>query len=328
MLKIELTNAILELKKKKAKKIFLQIPEGLKINAESIIEQLEERGFEVFTSMDPCYGACDIKQNEANTMGCDTILHLGHSSFIEKTKNPIVYAPLHYELGNEFDKTVKNLITYLNLHKIKKVGLTTTVQFLEYLKILQQELKENKIEAIIGKGKRTLDGQILGCNYTSANVKANTIIYLGDGLFHPLGIHYATKKRVLLANPFDSKIKELTDKKNDFLKKRILLIERAKEATNFAILVSTKEGQNKINEAKKIKKELEKAGKGAKIYTMDYITNDTMLGVNAEAFINTACPRISIDDFMQYKHPIINKTEIPYLLGKKNYENYKLELVY
>ncbi len=328
MLKIELTSAIRELKNKKAKKVFLQIPEGLKVNAENIIEQLEERGFEVFASMDPCFGACDLKQKEANLMECDTILHLGHTAFVEKTKMPVVYAPLHYELGNEFYKTAKNLAEYLNLNKIKKVGLTTTVQFLDYLKLLQRELQKDGITSEIGKGKRTMDGQVLGCNYSSAEVKANTIIYLGDGLFHPLGIHYATGKRVILANPFDSKIKELSDEKNDFLKKRIILIERAKDAVNFAILVSTKEGQNRISEAKKIRKELQKAGKTAKIYSMDFISNDTMLGVKAEAFINTACPRISIDDFMQYKLPIINKTEIPYLLGKKSYENYKLEAVY
>ncbi len=328
MLKIELTNAIRELKKKKAKKVFLQIPEGLKIRAEGIIEQLEEEGLEVFTSMDPCFGACDLKQKEAKLMDCDTILHLGHSAFVEKTSIPVIYAPLHYDLGKEFNTTAKSLIDYLKKEKIKKIGLTTTVQFIKYLKILKTELKKEGIEAIIGKGKRTTDGQVLGCNYSSAEVNAGTIVYLGDGLFHPLGIHYATQKRVILLNPFDSKVRELADEKNDFLKKRILLIERAKEANNYAILVSTKEGQNRISEAQKIKKELEKAGKTAKIYTMDFISNDTMLGVKAEAFINTACPRISIDDFMQYKLPIINKTEVPFLLGKKDYEQYKLEAVY
>ena len=61
---------------------------------------------------------------------------------------------------------------------------------------------------------------------------------------------------------------------------------------------------------------------------MDFVSNDALFGINAQAIINTACPRISIDDFKQYKLPIINKNETKYLLGKKNYDNYTLEAVY
>ena len=99
-------------------------------------------------------------------------------------------------------------------------------------------------------------------------------------------------------------------------------------AKSFAILVSTKEGQNRISEAERIKKELEKKGKSANIYSMDLISQESMLGINAEAYINTACPRISIDDHLSYKKPIINYPEVEYLLGKKSYEKYEIKLFY
>ncbi len=328
MLKIELKEAISELKKLKAKRVFLQIPEGLKIRVEEIIEQLTKEGFEIFTSMDPCFGACDLKQKEAKQFDCDAILHLGHSQFLEKTIIPVVYAHLEYDLGKEFDKLIQRLVKYLKKEKIAEIGLTTTIQFLHYLPKIREILENEGIDAEIGKGRRSQNGQVLGCNYSSAEIKAKNIIYFGDGLFHPLGIHFATGKRVILTNPFEKEIKELNKEKDSFLRQRILLIEKAKEATNYAIIVSTKEGQNKNCDAIKIKKELENLGKKANIYSMDFVSNDALLGLKAEAIINTACPRISIDDFKQYKLPIINKDEVEYLLGKRDYENYKLEVVY
>ncbi|MFA5125495.1 MAG: diphthamide biosynthesis enzyme Dph2 [archaeon] len=328
MLKIELTHAVKELKKARAKKVFLQVPEGLKTKAENIIEELEGKGFEVVTSMDPCFGACDTKQGEAKRMGCDAILHLGHTKFVEKNSIQVIYAPMKYELGERFQRLLKIIEEWLKNEDIKEVGLVTTAQFLDYLPELKKYLEKTGIKTVIGKGKRVEDGQVLGCNYSSAQVKPQTILFFGDGLFHPLGIHFSTQKKVILANPISLEIKTLEEEKEDFIKKRILLIERAKQASNYAILVSTKEGQNRISEAKQIKKELERKGKNAKIYSMDFISQEALLGINAEAFINTACPRISIDDYLQYKKSIINYPEVEYMLGKKDYEKYELKSIY
>ncbi|MFA5357317.1 MAG: diphthamide biosynthesis enzyme Dph2 [archaeon] len=328
MLKIELAEAVGQLKKINAKKIFLQIPEGLKTNVDTIVEELEFEGFEIITSMDPCFGACDIKENEAKALGCDAILHIGHSAFLEKTKLPVIYATLRYDLGENFAEVSKVLEKYLKKNEIEAVGLTTTAQFVEYLPKLKRALEKNKIKAIIGKGKRVLDGQVLGCNYSPANVQPQTIIFFGDGLFHPLGISYATGKRVIIANPFTKEIKELHEEKENFIRQRIMLIEKAKEGKEFGILVSTKEGQNRATLAKKIKELLELAGKKAKIYSMDNISKESLLGAKAEVLINTACPRLAFDDFSSFKQPILNSNEIGLLLGKKKYEDYFIEEIY
>jgi 2-(3-amino-3-carboxypropyl)histidine synthase len=328
MLQIDLSNAITELKKKKAKKVFVQVPEGLKVKTEGIIEELEKKGFEAITAMDPCFGACDIKQQEAKRMGCTAILHLGHTAFVEKTSIPVVYSPLKYDLGELFSRSMNAIKEYLKDEEINESCIVTTAQFLHYLPEIKKELEKSKIKVHIEKGKRVNPGQVLGCNYSAAETKAQNIIYFGDGLFHPLGIHFATGKKVILANPLDLQVRELEEEKEQFIRKRIMLIERAKQANNIAIIVSTKEGQNRISDAERIKKELEKKGKTVKIYTMDYISQEALLGITAEAYINTACPRISIDDYAQYKQPIINYPEVEYLLGKKSYEEYKLKTIY
>lgn len=326
MLQMNLEETIKELRKTRAKKILVQVPEGLKTRTEKIIEELEKNGFEVITSLDPCYGACDIKPEEAKRMGCKAILHLGHTKFIETKEIPVIYAPLKYELEN-FEKTTEKITRYLLDKNVKEISLTTTTQFIDYLKEIKEALKKSKIKAEIGKGKRVENGQVLGCNYTCVDTKPKLVLYLGDGYFHPLGIHFGTKKEVIIANPFTGEIRELMGEKDAFLKRRILLIEQAKEATNYAILVSTKMGQNKISEAEKIKLAIEKKGKKATIFTMDFISEEKLLGLNFGAYINTACPRIGIDDYLSYKKPIINYNEVPYLLGKR-YEKYEAEIIY
>jgi 2-(3-amino-3-carboxypropyl)histidine synthase len=355
MLKTDLTRAIAELKKLKAKRIFLQIPEGLKTKVDSIIEELEgdreqkgsdknKKGFEVVASMDPCFGACDVKTEEAKRLGCDAILHLGHNAFVpvaeqkkrnekklnkENQKIPIIYAPLEYELESELDEAIKKLVYYLRKNKIKSIGLVTTIQFFSILPKIKSQLKKNGFASAAGKGKRVEDGQVLGCNYSSANVpNAKAIVFFGDGLFHPLGISFSTKKEVIVANPFTREIKSLGEEKDKFLRKRILMIEKAKEAKVFGILVSTKLGQNRIEEAEQIKRELEKAGKKARIFVMNYISSEKLLGADAQALINTACPRIAFDDYASFKQPIISKSEVKYLLGKKKYDDYEIEEVY
>jgi 2-(3-amino-3-carboxypropyl)histidine synthase len=82
---------IKKLKKLGAKKIFIQFGEGLKLQIQEIAEKLEKEGFQVFICLEPCYGACDVRDNEAKLLGCDAILHIGHEKFVEKTSLPVVY---------------------------------------------------------------------------------------------------------------------------------------------------------------------------------------------------------------------------------------------
>ncbi|MBT7240958.1 MAG: diphthamide biosynthesis enzyme Dph2, partial [Candidatus Diapherotrites archaeon] len=309
----------------KAKKILLQIPEGLKTKVEGITKDLEAEGFEVITTMDPTFGACDIKSEEAKQLGCDALLHLGHNAFVEGNDFPVVYAPLAYKL-TKIEEFVEKLAEKLNEKGIKKVGVVTTIQFVDYLPKIRELLLDKKIGSVTSCGKRVCEGQVLGCNY-SAVPNEDVIVYIGDGFFHPLGVHFATGKEVITANPLTLEIGELDKEKNDFLRKRILLIEKAKEANSYAILVTTKQGQSKISLAEKVKKELISSGKKAEIYVMDFISEEKLLGIKVGAYISTACPRLSIDDFASYKKPMINAFEVKYLLGE-SYDDYKLELVY
>ncbi|MBI4399825.1 diphthamide synthesis protein, partial [Candidatus Micrarchaeota archaeon] len=62
-------------------RVLLQFPEGLKSKALKIAKKYEKKGYEVFISSSPCYGACDIAIEEAKACKADKILHFGHAEF-------------------------------------------------------------------------------------------------------------------------------------------------------------------------------------------------------------------------------------------------------
>ncbi len=317
MIQLNLNDSILKLKKMGAKRVFVQIPEGLKTRTEEILELLKD--FEVVINMDPCFGACDLKESEAKRFECDAILHIGHTPFQNNKKN-VVYALIPYKLKN-YELVTNKLVDYLKKMNCKKVSLVTTVQFIDYIPKIKKILEKNNIQCFLSHGKRVSEGQLLGCNYSAVSNKGNLIIYFGDGFFHPIGAALSSGKPVVIVNPFENTILELGEQKNKFLNQRILLIESAKEKKKFAILVSTKQGQNRIKKAFELKKKLVLAGKKVIIYSADMLSPENLLGIDAEVLINTACPRIAIDDFKNYRQIVLNHYEIDYVLGK-NYEQY------
>ena len=90
------------------RRIYLQIPEGLKTSVQDLVAFLESEGFTVFLSVEPCFGACDLREHEARMLKCDVILHIGHSDFGVRTKMPIIYE--HYGIDINAKPFLKRLI--------------------------------------------------------------------------------------------------------------------------------------------------------------------------------------------------------------------------
>jgi 2-(3-amino-3-carboxypropyl)histidine synthase len=75
----ELKRILNEIRNNSAKLVGLQFPEGLKKNALAIASEIEEKtGSNVIILIDPCYGACDLKE----IPGMDLLIHFGHTDFL------------------------------------------------------------------------------------------------------------------------------------------------------------------------------------------------------------------------------------------------------
>jgi 2-(3-amino-3-carboxypropyl)histidine synthase len=76
----ETDRVIKEIKKKNAKRVGLQFPEGLKTYAVEIAEEIEkESGAQAVIFVDPVYGACDTKETDAQILSLDMVVHYGHT---------------------------------------------------------------------------------------------------------------------------------------------------------------------------------------------------------------------------------------------------------
>ena len=75
---LELSRIIREIKKEKAKKVLIQLPEGLKNRALRIVNEIESQTNAMcFIWLGSCYGACDIPHIE--NIKFDLLVQFGHS---------------------------------------------------------------------------------------------------------------------------------------------------------------------------------------------------------------------------------------------------------
>ena len=72
---LELESAKEAIKKTKAKKVLIQLPEGLKPMATGIADTLKQKGVEISIWFGTCFGACDIP----NDKDFDLLIQFGHA---------------------------------------------------------------------------------------------------------------------------------------------------------------------------------------------------------------------------------------------------------
>lgn len=321
----DLSEAVKAVREKGAKRILLQMPEGLKTKVTAFCRELEEKtGAEVLYLIDPCFGACDLPLDELKQFQAELIVHVGHNEFMKAGHT--VYVPIEYDLDpGKFDAFAAKVAAEVKGRKAKKIGLLCTVNFKSYMERMRKILEKNGLEVLLEKGKRTVGGQLLGCDARAAESveqESDLLVFVGDGIFHPIGVGFSSGKPLLLANPLSETIGEYGEKERDgFLRQRMGAVARAKNAKSFGILISSKLGQMRLGTARKMKALIEKHGRKAFLLAGDLLLEELLLGIQVDAFVSTACPRIAIDDGRHWKKPLLNPTELEVALGEKPMES-------
>lgn len=300
-----------------AKIIGLQFPEGFKRRSPAIASRIEnETDVTVLISGNPCFGACDL--DVALLDKVDILFHFGHAQLDDNKLSQKVY---FIETRSAVD--VKDVVE-LALAELQgqKIGLISTVQHVHKLEDAASVLKEHGKEGIIcaGDSKITYPGQVLGCNFSVARKEeCDEYLYIGSGQFHPLGVSLATKKRVLIADPFVNELREADS--SGVLRQRTAVIAKSLDAEVFGIVVSTKPGQDRMKLAEQLRDMAKKHGKEALILTMDLVTPDQLLQFKVDSFVNTACPRLAVDEVGRFNAPMLTPMEFEIVLGERNWED-------
>jgi 2-(3-amino-3-carboxypropyl)histidine synthase len=316
------------IKEKKIQRIALQLPEGLKNNALDIVSYIKQKASaEVFILADPCFGACDISTDELADMQVEILLHIGHSPLAKQPESPIPIEFIPAVATIDITPVMKKAAQQLTG---KTVGLITTIQHLHMLELMQKILEKNGVKTIVGhpSNRSIHPGQILGCNFSAAvNIteSVDVFLYVGSGMFHPLGIRLVSKKPVYSADPYSQKIqqKEIDILRETVLRQRYGAIALAKQSRRFGIIISAKKGQQRIYTALNMQHLLLQAHKEVYLFLMDQITPETIMKFRSiECFISTSCPRVAIDDYQQYKTPILTPVEAEIAFGVRTWDAY------
>jgi 2-(3-amino-3-carboxypropyl)histidine synthase len=320
---LDLKRVTRKIKDINANVIGLQFPEGLKIHATQVAEHIQnETGATVIISADPCFGACDTADRKMVGL-VDLLVHYGHTALPLEYPVPVMFIEAYSQLdvGESLQKALKLLKDY------HKIALATTTQHLHLLGDVKKFLEDNGKEVVLESGASTRLGQVLGCNFSSIkNLDADAFLYMGSGNFHPLGIKLFTHKPVIIADPYMGEARDIDEFADRILRIRFARITKAQEAEKWGILVSSKEGQYRMDLARKLKDMLEEEGKESFIIMMDNISPDFLLPfMDIDAFVVTACPRIAVDDSKMYKKPLITPQELEIVLNKRDWEDYQLD---
>lgn len=319
---LKIQEILAKIKEIDAHTVGLQFPEGLKIYATGVAQEIEEKaGVDVIISGDPCYGACDVADATMNMV--DLLVHFGHTPLPLEYEVPVLFLEAEFQL----DVTPAVYKALDLMEDYKKIGLVTTAQHLHLLDELVVLLERHGKEVVMGKGKGTEKAQVLGCNFSSIeNLPVDAFLFLGSGNFHPLGIKLSTDKPVVIADPYHNEARTIDEFTDRVMRIRFAKITRAKEAERFGIVVSSKKGQNRMELASNLKHIVEGEGKQAFIIFMNQITPELLVPYrDLDAYVITACPRIAIDDANLYDKPLLTPEELLIVMDEKKWDDYTVD---
>ena len=336
--------------------VALQVPEGLKMQALELMDQLEhESSAQIILAADPCYGACDLVHNKMKMMGVELVAHMGHSQMNIDSGMPTHFIPVTYDSEPELEPVLEWLHLHREGAKKKilstsneklteeekqeifldvvgrtipltdcKLGLVGSIQHLHLLEEYKSKLINLGFDVVIpvGGARLSFPGQVLGCNYSGDDSDIGHYLFLGSGDFHPIGLVLHTGKPLAMLDPYTGEAKEMSIESIErILRQRFGLIMSVSESKKFGILIGEKPGQMRRSLAIRMKKMLEKHGRKGYLLALEHVGPDLIDFYPVDAFVNTACPRIAIDDSVRYAKPLITPFELEVALGEKKWEH-------
>ena len=351
----QLDDLVARLKAEDRRLVALQVPEGLKMQALEMIDEVEARsGAQVVLAGDPCYGACDLVHTKMKQMGVELVAHMGHSQMNIDSGMPTEFIHVTYagdpelapvlpilerhralvatirdtasEEATPIDTSAEHAVLTAigpDTERGTHVGLVGSIQHLHLLESFKARLEAAGFPTIIPTGGSRLSspGQVLGCNYSGDTPEIGQYLFLGSGDFHPIGLVLDTGKPVALLDPYSGDASELAlDGIDRLLRQRFGLIMRCQTLQRFGILIGEKPGQMRRALALRIKRQLASHGRQGYLIALDHVSPDLIDFYPVDAFVNTACPRIAIDDSVRYAKPLVTPFELEVALGDSQWE--------
>lgn len=292
---------------KKPTTVLLNAPGGLLKQTKGLMERIKERyGVTCILAGDSCFGICDTVDDDAPRVEADLALHIGHNAAV-KVVGDFTYL-IDAVDDVDFGEVVETALPVLK--PFKRLGLVTFSQHLQQLDPVKQRLESNGFAVTVGRGNNLmLEGQIFGCDFSTAypiRDEVDAFVFLGESEFHAVGLALAMGKPTYMLDPYMNEVTDMAEAAEERRKRAILAVYKALDARVFGVVTGLKEGQKMLGRSRWITKRLEQNGRKVVQLALRDITAERLAPHREiEAFIQTACPRISVDGFT-FDRPVLS----------------------
>ena len=304
----EIHKTVWRIKQANAKCVALQFPEGLLLFACTISDIIERfTGADTVVMGDVTYGACCVDDYTARALGADFMVHYGHSCLvpIDATLIKMLYVFVDIQIDNQH--VMETLRYNFKLHS--SIAVVSTIQFVAALQGIHREM-QGEFNIVVPQTKPLSPGEILGC--TSPRLPpVDSLVYIGDGRFH--------LESIMISNPFtpayryDPYSKQFTREYYDhhvMLQSRRSAITEASNAQRFGIILGSLGRQGSPAILHHLQEMMRRQGKEYVVVLLSEIFPEKLkLFSNIDAWIQIACPRLSIDWGSAFHRPLLTPYE-------------------
>lgn len=313
-----------------AKRVALQMPEGLLLFATTISDILQQfcPGIDTLIMGDVTYGACCIDDFTARALGCDLLVHYAHSCLIPvdvtQIKTLYVFVDIRIDTAHLLTTLERNLLS--SGPKKTTLALVGTIQFNATIHGVKPALERAGFGVLVPQIAPLSRGEILGC--TSPNLvgsyddKENLVIlYLGDGRFHleSIMIHNPTVPAYRY-DPYARKLTRETYGHAEMQDLRRSAIRTARTAQSWGLILGSLGRQGNPHTLTAIEAKLRAQGIPFVTLLLSEIMPHKLARMSAdvECWVQVACPRLSIDWGYAFPRPLLTPYEALLALGERD----------
>ncbi|GFR40267.1 hypothetical protein Agub_g436, partial [Astrephomene gubernaculifera] len=317
----EIHKTVWRLRQAGARTVALQFPEGLQMYACTIADILETFAGVTHTLVmgDVTYGACCIDDYSAAALGADFLVHYGHSCLVPVDLMSGGLPCLYVFVDIAVD--VEHLVASVKLNfpdPGTKLVLAGTIQFTSAVQLARQRLSATYPSLAVPKCRPLSPGEVLGCTAPVVDPStADAIIFLSDGRFH--------LEAMMIANPaipayrYDPYGRIFTRERYDHKGMRAVrrrAIEAARGAQRWGVVLGTLGRQGNPAILATLERHLVEKGLPYTLILMSEVSPPRLaMFPELDAFVQIACPRLSIDWGEGFKRPTLTPYEALVALG-------------
>jgi len=309
----EIAKTVWKLREARAKRVALQFPEGLLLFACTIADILTTfTGAEAIVMGDVTYGACCVDDLSAAALGADFLVHYGHSCLVPIDATAATVRMLYVFVDIAFDESHLRACVVDNFPASARLAILGTIQFAPTLHALRAALAESHPHVVIPQAKPLSPGEVLGCTSPDLSALAlDAYVFVADGRFHleSVMVHNPT----LPAYRYDPYTKIMSREYYDtaaMMGTRRAAIDAAAGARKFGLILGTLGRQGNVALLKRLQDKLAAAGRDFFVLLLSEISPAKLaMFTDIDAWIQVACPRLSIDWSGGFAKPVLTPYE-------------------